>query len=98
MSRRKFSPITASCMARLDALIEMNECDYCEGYTLFNGERLFTVLDVATVLSVTPTTVANLVKEGRLTATHISGVTRFQEKDIRKFIGVAPEERLYETV
>jgi hypothetical protein len=96
MSRRKYSPITAACLTRLEGLIETNECDYCEGYTLFNGERVFTTHELAYVCGVTPTTISNFVREGRLVATNIAGVTRFLEKDIKKFIGAAPEERFYE--
>lgn len=52
-------------------------------------EKLYTVKEVAKILSVSQNTIWRWVREGKLKSIKLSnGATRFTEKDIQEFMGV----------
>ena len=55
-------------------------------------EKLYTVKEVAEILSVSQNTIWRWVREGKLKSIKLSnGATRFTEKDIQEFMGVGVE-------
>jgi excisionase family DNA binding protein len=52
-------------------------------------EKLYTVKEIAKILSVSRNTIWRWVREGKLKSIKLSnGATRFTEKDIQEFMGV----------
>jgi excisionase family DNA binding protein len=88
--RNKYSPLTASCLIRLQAMIDSREA-HSDAFPVWDGERILTPGEVAYVLDTSTTTVASLVKSGRLTGHNFGKVSRFLERDVLEFIGVAHE-------
>lgn len=93
--RRKYTPLVSSCLTRLQSLIDAAECDDCIGFPELNGSRILTPQEVAYVLDCSTSTIATLVREQKLIAQHLRGVTRFREEDVLKFLKQVPEEKKY---
>ena len=60
-------------------------------FDTLNGDIIFRPADVAYILDTSTTTVASLVKSGRLRATTFGKVVRFLESDVLEFIGAKRE-------
>jgi excisionase family DNA binding protein len=88
--RKRFSPMTSSCLLRLEEMTRLLRLEG-EGYETLHGEHIYTAQQVAYVLDVSPTTVANLVREGRLKSMNLRRVIRFTEDDLMTFIGAKRE-------
>ena len=88
--RRKYSPLSDSCLTRLTAMIEARESEG-ELFQTIDGDKIFTPQEVAYILDTSTTTVASLVKVGRLRARDFGKVIRFLERDVLSFIGVRYE-------
>ncbi len=88
--RRKFSPLTSACLLRLEEMERLVQLEG-RGFERIEGSRIFTQQEVAYVLDCAPTTVANLVKAGRLKTMNIRKAVRFKEEEILRFIGAADE-------
>lgn len=88
--RRKYSPMTDSCLTRLQTMIDAREAEG-ELFDFYNGDRIFTPQEVAYVLDTSTTTVASLVKTNRLKAKTFGKVIRFVETDVLAFIGAKYE-------
>ncbi len=90
MARRKFSPSTSACLMRLE---DMERVKLLNGevFEIVEGQRVYTPQEVAWVLGVSTTTVAALVKSGRLQGLNLSRVVRFLEDELMRFIGATHE-------
>ncbi|MFN7339927.1 MAG: helix-turn-helix domain-containing protein [Opitutia bacterium] len=88
--RKKYSPMTSACLLRLEEMTRLRELhgDTFEG---IGGQRIFTAQDVGYVLDVSPTTVANLVRAGRLQSMNLRKAIRFTEDELMRFIGANHE-------
>lgn len=86
--RKKFSPLTQSCLTRLQTMIDAREAEGNGNlFEIYNGERIFTPQDVSYILNTSTTTVASLVRANRLHAKNFGKVIRFLECDVLSFIG-----------
>lgn len=89
--RRKYSPFASSCLVRYTAMREAREMEG-DTFDSIDGEVVLTPQEVAAVLGTSTTTVAKLVRSGRLQARTVGGnVSRFLERDVLSFIGGANE-------
>lgn len=88
--RKQFSALTQSCLTRFTTMIDVAERDG-EPFDSLGGDRIFTPQQVAYILDTSTTTVASLVKRGRLVATNFGKVVRFLESDVMQFIGATHE-------
>ena len=88
--RRKYAPLTASCLTRLQTMIDARESEG-DVFDVLNGERILTPQEVAYILDTSTTTIASLVKSNRLQARNFGKVVRFLESDVLAFIGVKYE-------
>ena len=88
--KRKYSPLTASCLVRYNEMIRTREN---EGYAfdLIEGQRVFAAHEVAYVCGITTTSVANFVKEGRLKCLKYPKSVLFTEEQLMQFIGASYE-------
>ena len=84
--RKKYIPHTAACRIRLEDMIRAREVEG-DSFEVVNGQRVYTPAEVAYVLKVTPTTVANLVSRGRLKCLDLRRAIRFTEDAVNDFIG-----------
>ena len=86
--RKKYSPLTQSCLTRLQTMIDARETEGNGNlFEIYNGERIFTPQDVSYILNTSTTTVASLVRANRLHAKNFGKVIRFLECDVLSFIG-----------
>lgn len=90
MSRKKYSPLTAGCLLRLENMTKLRQ-DNGEGLEVYNGETIYTAQEVGYVLDVSTTTVANLVRASKLKALPLRRAIRFSERDLMEYIGAAYE-------
>jgi len=84
--RKRYSPLTQSCLTRLQTMVDAREYE-AEPFDTLNGDIIFTPSDTAYILGTSTTTVASLVKSGRLRCTTFGKVVRFLESDVLEFIG-----------
>jgi hypothetical protein len=88
--RRKYSPLTAKCLLRLEEMSRLRE-QHGDTFDCVGGQRVFTAQDVAFILDVSPTTVGNLVRDGRLKSMNLRKAIRFTEDALFSFIGATHE-------
>lgn len=92
--RQKFAPLQQSCLTRLTTMIDVREREG-EPFDYYEDERILSPHEVAYVLDTSTTTVATLVKKGRLQARTFGKVVRFLQSDVLAFIGCVPDETKY---
>lgn len=85
--RKKYVPHTEACRIRMEDMIRAREVEG-DTFEFVNGQRVYTPSDMAYVLGVSPTTVANLVQAGRLKCLNLRRAIRFTEDAVLNFIGV----------
>lgn len=88
--RKKYVPHTAACLVRLEDMIRAKELEG-DTFEYVAGKRVYTPNELGYVLSVSPTTVANLVQAGRLQPLKLRRAVRFTEDAVMNFIGARSE-------
>jgi len=91
--RKKYIPHTASCLVRYEEMERLKELEGT-GFFSRDGKRLLTPQEMAYVLNVSPSSVANMVRDNRIQPVVIESAVRFTVDELMRFIGA----NYYETV
>jgi excisionase family DNA binding protein len=84
--RKKYVPHTAACRIRLEDMIRVRELEG-DFFEYVGSQRVYTPAELGYVLGVSTTTVANLVRAGRLKCLNLRRAVRFTEEQLHDFIG-----------
>jgi len=60
---------------------------------MLSEKKLFTVLEMSEMIQVTPETVKDYIRDGKLTAFKVGYQWRFTEEDLYKFVEARRKER-----